>query len=303
MADYDPFARGPHRVDVQTSEIRDEARSRTFPVETWIPEGATSAPLVLYSHFSGGHRRAATFLCTHLASHGYLVAAMDHSEVAARDQLPTERAARIEAIIAARVPDIKLLMDHFGRNAVGLAGHSFGGWTVLAVPEVDARVASIVAMGPGGSDNPRPGILPVKLTFRWLLAIPTLFLAAEDDVPIPLDGVLETFARAPEPKRLFILRRADHQHFLDDVEGMHESVRRARFPDEAAWIPAAMRPIAELASGEQAHLFVRGLTLAHFDATLRRLETAERFLSGDVQAELARHGVDAMPPSRSTSSR
>ena len=36
-------------------------------------------------------------------------------------------------------------------------------------------------------------------------------------------------------------------------------------------IPAAMRPMAELASGERAHAFVHGLTLAHMDATLRGL--------------------------------
>jgi hypothetical protein len=54
-----------------------------------------------------------------------------------------------------------------------------------------------------------------------------------------------------------------------------------------------MRPIAELSSGEQAHTFVRGLTLAHFDATLRQIEAADRFLSSDVEADLAARGVDA----------
>ena len=293
MGGYDPFEVGPYRFDVQTIEAEDLARRRNFPTEIWSPRDAERPPLVIYSHFSGGHRRAATFLCTHLASHGYLVAAMDHSEVAARDQLPTERAARIEAIIAGRVPDLRFLIDYFGRDEVGLVGHSFGAWAVLATPEVDPRVVSVVAMGAGGSENPRPGILPVKLTFRWLHPVPTLFLAAEDDVPIPLDGVLEIYARAPEPKRIFILRRADHQHFLDDVEGMHEAVRKASFPPEAAWIAASMRPIAELTSGEDAHLFVRGLTLAHLDATWRRMEPAERFVSGDVQADLATRGVDA----------
>lgn len=42
--------------------------------------------------------------------------------------------------------------------------------------------------------------------------------------------------------------------------------------------------------------------LAHLDVTWRRMEPAERFLSGDVQAEIAARGVDAMPPSPSTSS-
>ncbi len=87
---------------------------------------------------------------------------MDHSEVAARDQVPAERAARIEAIIAGRVPDVRLLMDHFGEEEVGLVGHSFGGWTALATLEVDSRVATVVAMGAGGGEPPRPGILPVN---------------------------------------------------------------------------------------------------------------------------------------------
>jgi hypothetical protein len=55
-----------------------------------------------------------------------------------------------------------------------------------------------------------------------------------------------------------------------------------------------MRPFAEMCSGEQAHLFVRGLTLAHMDANLKQNAAARRFLAGDVEAELAVRGVDAM---------
>jgi predicted dienelactone hydrolase len=53
-----------------------------LPCELWYPAPSPDAarPLVLYSHHSAGHRRAATFLCTHLASHGYVVAAPDHSQ-------------------------------------------------------------------------------------------------------------------------------------------------------------------------------------------------------------------------------
>jgi pimeloyl-ACP methyl ester carboxylesterase len=177
---------------------------------------------------------------------------------------------------------------------VGLVGHSFGGWTVLATPEVEPRVRTVVALAPVGSSQPRPGILPVKLTFAWGRNVPTLYLAAEDDAPVPLAGVHELFDRTLASKRLFILRRADHQHFVDDVETEHEAVRAMSFPEQAAWIPAAMRPITELCSGEQAHTFVRGLTLAHLDATLREDEAAERFLAGDVDAELTARGVEAI---------
>jgi hypothetical protein len=79
----------------------------------------------------------------------------------------------------------------------------------------------------------------------------------------------ELFERTRATKHMVILRRADHGHFADDFEQQ-----------------------AELCSREQAHLFVRGLTLCHLDATLRRQEAARRFWAGDVEAELAVRGVE-----------
>jgi hypothetical protein len=92
---------------------------------------------------------------------------------------------------------------------------------------------------------------------------------------------------------MIILRRADHMHFMDNVEEMHESVRNMTFPEELSWIPREMRPIAELSSGEQAHLFLRGLTLAHMDATLKQTPQARRFLEQDIVGELAARNVEA----------
>src|SRR6202521_1370238 len=308
---YDPFASGRFPAGVRTIQASDLVRGRVFPVEMWYPAQPGKAhPLVLFSHSSGGHRRAATFRATHLASHGYAVAAMDHSEVVAAELARTEgetdtaRAPRIGAVIASRGPDIRFLIDHLLGEAgadipldvaqIGLVGHSFGGWTVLTTAEVEPRVRAVVAMVPGGSSRRRPGILPLPLRCAWDGDVPTMYLAAEQDTMIPLASVYELFDRTPASKRLFILRRADHQHFIDDVEGEHEALRSMSLPGDAAWIPAAMRPISELASGEQAHVFVRGLTLAHFDATLRQLDAAQRFLAGDIEAELARRGVEAI---------
>ena len=83
--------------------------------------------------------------------------------------------------------------------------------------------------------------------------VPLLYLAAADDVPIPLDAVRELLRRTPEPRQMFVLSRADHQHFLDDVAGEHEALRAMSLPGDAAWIPGAMRPMSELCTGEQAH--------------------------------------------------
>jgi predicted dienelactone hydrolase len=346
---YDPFARGPFTVGVRTIEARDTSRRRTFPCEIWYPAAASHAgqdvspatqdffpfppdetprsqmavrdaaaqlgtfPLIVFSHGSArGARRMATYLCTHLSSHGYVVAALDHSEVAAPDlarqasETEEQKRARVDAWIASRVPDIRFLLNHLldgpgwdseahlDRTQVGVVGFSFGGWTVLAAPDVEPRIRAVVALAPGGSSQPKPGILPATLAFAWNRDVPTLFLVAEHDVMLPLGGMYELFDRTPATKLMVILRRADHVHFLDNVEQEHEMVRALPFTDQLAWIPKEMRPIAEHCSGEHAHVFVRGLTLSHMDATLQGREEARRCLLGDLEAELAARGVAVM---------
>ena len=267
-------------------------------------------PLIVFSHHSGGHRRAATFLHTHLSSHGYIVAALDHSEVIARElgskpgETAEELAKRVDAWIANRVPDVRFLLDHMLSGAadvhadpdrVGIVGHSFGGWTALAAPESEHRIRAVVALAPAGSDAPKPGIIPAKLTFLWGRDVPTLYLVAENDVPLPLECMYELFRRTQATKQMVILRRADHGHFMDHVEEEHENARKMLLErKELAWMGEAMRPIAELCSGDLAHLFVRGLTLCHMDAVLKKQERARSFLAGDVEAHLAAQGVEAL---------
>jgi dienelactone hydrolase len=327
IEEYDPFVRGRFPVGVRTLEALDPLRKRLFPCELWYPAAAEPAveevrdatalagnyPLIVFSHGSAaaGARRMSTYLCTHLASHGYVVAALDHSEVVAvelsrRDgETEEERAARSEAWIANRVPDIRFLLDHLLGGArwdpdatldptrVGIMGFSFGGWTALAATEVEWRIRAVVALAPGGSSRPKPGILPAKLGFAWGRDVPALYLVGENDTMTPLDGMYELFSRTPASKRMVILRRADHMHFLDDVERNHEAVRTMTWTGALSWIPSEMRPIAELCSGEEAHRFARGLTLGHMDSVLGRREEAQKFWASDVEGELAKRGVDA----------
>lgn len=347
---YDPFVRGPLPVGVCTVSALDPARNRLFPCELWYPAAAKHAgqdiapetqdsfplaasdqarrqaavrsasaeagtyPLVLFSHHSGGNRRAATFLCTHLGSHGYVVAALDHSEVVApelarrADETAERKSARGQAWIANRVPDVRFLLDHLLSGPapvpgieidparIGIVGHSLGGWTALAAPDVEPGIRTIVALAPGGASRPRPGILPAGLHFAWQREIPTLYLVAENDTPLPLAGMYELFERTPSKKLMVVLRSADHCHFLDDVEQQHEAMRTMPVAPELSWLPEGMLPIAELCSGEQAHLFVRGLTLAQMDAALKQSENARRFLAGDLEAELAARGVRVLAP-------
>jgi len=345
--DYDPFRRGRYPAGVRTIAISDRAREREFACEVWYPASfeyagadtavetqdeyvvplrdiprrqqavrdATPHPgtyhLIVFSHFSGGHRRASSFLCTHLASHGYIVAALDHSEVSAPDlarapgETAEQKAARTAGWIASRVPDITCLLRslldenawesdaRIAADGVGLAGHSFGGWTVLSAADKDQRIRAVVALAPGGGADPRPGVLQLTLAFDWARNIPTLYLVAENDVTLRLVGMYDLFARTPGSKRMLILRRADHLHFIDHVAEDHEFVRAMTFPPEMAWM-SEMRPAAELASEQHAHAFINGLALGHFDANVRGGAAARRFLESEAPTAMAALGIDAI---------
>jgi predicted dienelactone hydrolase len=346
---------GPFPVGVQTGQVIDTTRhGRLLPFELWYPaaapyaghDGTTSTqdtftvlpgasplrqaavcnaeahpgayPLIAFSHSSGGHRRQATFLCTHLASHGYIVVAADHTgnttvdaaelaqRVTAGDDTPIQRETRVQAWIAARVPDLCCLLDHLLSGAagagpvhidpqrIGIAGYSFGGWAALAVPAVDRRIRALVALAPGGSAQPPPGIIPAPLTFTWGREVPTLFVVAERDTPMPLTGMYELFALTPATKQMVIVRHADHFHFCDHVEQVHERARTRPRTGDMVWMAEAMPPMGELCPGEHAYLCVWGLGLAHMDAVLKGHEGARRLLASDLAAILAERGVDVI---------
>jgi hypothetical protein len=80
----------------------------------------------------------------------------------------------------------------------------------------------------------------------------------------------ELYSRTPGPKQMVLLPRADHLHFVDNVEQAHEQLRAASLPPEASWISREMRPIAELCTGEEAHRHIQSHTLARLNATLSR---------------------------------
>ena len=143
---YDPFEAGSHRVSVRPIRAADASRDRVFDCEIWSPiaeasRGSVPFPVIVFSHSSGGSRTSAGYLCEHLASHGYVVAAMDHSETVAPELAPApgesaeQCRARVGAIIAGRVPDVRYLLD-FLLDANG---------TVAAGARSDARAFRRVA--------------------------------------------------------------------------------------------------------------------------------------------------------------
>jgi dienelactone hydrolase len=344
---YDPFARGPWPAGVRTSLLQDAARAgRPMAIEVWYPAaavhdgadlGADSRdmydlvpglprvpqdavrnatpraghyPLVVFSHGLGGHRRQSTFLCTHLASHGYVVAACDHPGSTMLDLLRARGRLDAEAVEtrvgAPRADDLRFVVDRVLDGSAGdvaaltraeriaATGHSLGGWASLVLARRDARVRSLALMAPaGGRTHGDTRALRAALDFAFGRPVPSLWLVAERDAILPLDGIEALYADAEPPKQLVVLADTDHLHFCDRGEDIHELFRRA--PPAGIFARGArdMAPVGELAAPAQTRMATRGLVLAHLDATLGASEAAVAFLSGGLAATLAALGVAA----------
>jgi predicted dienelactone hydrolase len=137
---------GPVGYSKQSLMLNDIRRSRTIPVDLYLPQlSGGSAPVIVISHGLGSDRMTFAYLATHLASYGFAVAVPEH---------PGSNAQQVQALINGlanevtapaelidRPSDIKFLLDELGRSfggqlnlqKVGVLGQSFGGYTSLAL--------------------------------------------------------------------------------------------------------------------------------------------------------------------------
>lgn len=147
---YDPAVTGRWTVATSAGEWRDAAREREIPWRVYQPEGATGCcPLIVFSHGLGGTRDGYAYLGRAWAAHGYVSLHLQHhgSDDAvwrgAKDPLQSMKKAVLDAGAAVdRVRDVSFALDQLLRepafagrvdtNRIGIAGHSFGSWTVLA---------------------------------------------------------------------------------------------------------------------------------------------------------------------------
>jgi predicted dienelactone hydrolase len=166
--DAPPLAlRGKHSVGVRTLQLEDTSRKRPLTVEVWYPAklaanqtestiykatiGATKFdmpgkaardaaletgkfPLVLVSHGQAGSRYMMTYLTEHLASQGFVVAALDHTGSTYDD---ITQAAYISSLVDRpldmlfSIDAVSKVMSNADSQNVALLGYSYGGYTAL----------------------------------------------------------------------------------------------------------------------------------------------------------------------------
>jgi len=234
----DPGEPGPYAVDQSTetfSRTLPDGRTRAVVTQIWYPVSkdapttparaapriATIAgpfPLIVFSHGYQGAPVNYGLLLRHLASHGFVVAGPDHQDCRAQ----CGRAEYAEAI-AVRPDDVSMVLDSMlalsagdkplykgliDLRRVGVAGHSFGGWTTLTVLQRDPRFAAGLAMAPATWITPSPDAQQVSK--------PVLLMAGVLDSMVPYAMTARFFSDIPASAPdhyLLAVQSAGHQFY------------------------------------------------------------------------------------------
>ncbi|KAB8332509.1 alpha/beta hydrolase [Scytonema tolypothrichoides VB-61278] len=135
----------------QTLVFHDRIRSRSLKADLYLPQLPTPAPVLVISHGVGSDRTDFADLAQHLASHGFAVASLEHpgsngQQLQSLFQGTAKEVVETEEFIN-RPKDVSYLLDELERlsqshprmqgrlnlQQVGMLGHSFGGYTALAL--------------------------------------------------------------------------------------------------------------------------------------------------------------------------
>ncbi|HLY38827.1 MAG TPA: hypothetical protein VKU61_12375 [Candidatus Binatia bacterium] len=324
--------RGPYGVGETSVTLVDTSRptmpngsfpgapERTLPTAIWYPTapdgGGPDAPLapdgrpfplVVFGHALGSYNTQSTFLTTHLASHGYIVAAPAFPLM----KLGAPGGSTI-ADVAAQVGDITFVIDSLlasdagnrfagGVDAerIGLAGHSGGALTTL-VATYDAhlrepRIKAAVAFAP-------PACF-LQAGYFDAARVPLLIVQGDRDLLVdPTGDAGAAYARARPPKALILVHGGTHLGFADVGATLGDGLVCSLFPDRAQ-LTAEIASLLETLGGAADHVGFAGCpsaycvgdgahvggtrqqqigkeaALAFFEDTLRRSRVARRYLA------------------------
>lgn len=211
-----PYQPEPPIYDADSVKVDwfDQKRNRKIPVKFYFPKQANGPfPVIIFSHGLGGSRDGYSYLGRHWAEHGYVALYLQHAgtDIEVWQNIPPgevmdalRKAASHSGNAAARVVDVTFALDQLETvnkepgslhglmdlERIGMAGHSFGAMTTLAIAgQVFFTPTGVLLSAP----DPRvkaalPMSSPVpKNKDHWPVAfsrisIPCLHMTGTDDV-------------------------------------------------------------------------------------------------------------------------
>ncbi len=336
----------PYAIGVTTIEIVG-AHDRKLPTEVWYPvakgtEGAVTSyvsgvipspngamrdvaaaagpfPLVVFSHGNAGVREQSPFLTERLAAWGYVVAAPEH----VGNSLPTYDEAQLPAMFIWRTIDVSATIDRMvaptaadpkwfaglvDGDHIAVAGHSFGGYTALAIagakvvvpaantPQCEGEdkgtlvcdeIAKLSGPPPWDLSDDRVDLaLPMAHAGHAIfdpqsladLTVPAVLFAAQGDtMTTPTAEAKPTYAALSAPKALILYTGGNHFSFAEMCPLAPFAQGDQKQLIEELCGPGAEPPLAEV------HASIAAYTIAAVDLWLKGDETARSAFDVSVE--------------------
>jgi dienelactone hydrolase len=243
LAAPDPTLPGNLAVGVTTVEAVDGSRgNRTLPTEIWYPARRPGRdavplrrryPLVLIAHGFCGSRLFYDYLATHLASHGFVIAAPDFTGVT--------RAACDAGQVTATIDDLARDLSFVGRELhdgagplgiwarhvrgtrTGLVGNSLGGIGVVEAVKLDASFTAIVGLAPAVNASTAGALGDLTPPRAWMV------MGATGDALVSFTGWTQPFFEGlPAPAFLVRFTGGSHTGFSDENPETDPDPRQAQ---------------------------------------------------------------------------
>jgi len=156
---FDPSQPGIAQVKILNLSLNDQKRDRKIPVDLyWSTAATTNKPVIVFSHGFSSVRTDLRYLAKHLASHGYVVAALEHpgsNQTNTNSALQGKTSVMKPQEFLDRPQDISFVLDELEKlnqtanyplqgklatNNAMIIGHSFGGGTALEIAGAELQL-------------------------------------------------------------------------------------------------------------------------------------------------------------------
>jgi predicted dienelactone hydrolase len=197
----------------------------TATAETDVAVAAGRHPLVVWTHGRTGTRTTYVLLCEALAARGFMVAALEHAGDALADWILGAAVDDATNEIN-RVADVRFVLDelfdaespfatitaHIDADRVAVAGHSYGGFTALALvggTDPDLRVRAVAGLQSLTRSIPKQVLASIT--------VPTLLVVGTHDATTPpsTDADRAWAKLGADPAWRVDVERAGHQACSD----------------------------------------------------------------------------------------
>ncbi|GFE71250.1 protein of unknown function DUF1400 [Chroococcus sp. FPU101] len=327
---FDPASLGTEEVYKDTRIFVDQERNRKIVADIYYsfnPRG----PLVIMSHGFAADRRFLKYLAHHLVSHGLTVVSVEHPGSNINALIKVSYRGKINQILPAsefidRPKDISFVLNElekinqktgylqgkFNTQQVSMIGHSFGGYTALALAggvlnpkelRKFCQNSSSLERSPADWLQCAAAELPYRniylkdrrivqaIAFNPIIGhlfaqdlstvnIPTLILASTEDGITPIvSQQLQPFQQMKEEKYLVVAAGATHMS-VTDISYLNSAMGQSTLVQEV--MDQKANPVREMA---------RGLSLAFIQQMTPQAEVYRPYLTANYVQSLSSHEI------------